>query len=105
MIGSVLATAKYDGYLEDFSTALKGQTTFSTPIINYCYGLRERLEILTSFTFTNNYYRSFRKGLKTLTFSAPTNNYCRSLGEGLGTLISSASTNNYCRGLKEGLEI
>ena len=103
-IGSVFATAEYGGYLEGFLATPKGQTTSSTPTINYCRSLREGLETLTSSTPTNNHCCSLRERLETLILSAPTNNHCRGLRKGLKTQISSAPTNIYCRSRREELE-
>lgn len=104
-IGSISATIKYDGYLEDFLAAPKGQTTSSAPTINYCYGLKEELETLTFSAPTNNYCRNLRERLKTLISFALTNNYCCSLKKRLETQTSSTLTNNHCCSLKKWLEI
>ncbi len=103
-IGSASAIAEHNGHLEGFLTAPKGQTTFSALTINYCHGLREGLETLTSSAPANNHRRSLREGLDTVTPSALINNHHRSLREGLEIWTSSASTNNQSRGLRERLE-
>ncbi len=95
---------EYDDHLKGFSAVPKGQTTFSTPTINYYHGLREGLETLTSFTPTNNHCHSLREGLEILTSFAPINNHCHGLRKELETRTFSAPTNNYYRSLKEGLE-
>lgn len=104
MIRSISAIAKHGGHLEGFLAALNGQTTSSTPIINYCHGFKEGLKILTSLAPTNNYCHGLKEGLETLISSAPTNNHCYSLKKGLETLTSSALTNNYRYVFRESLK-
>lgn len=97
-IESVSATAEHGGHLEGFLATLKGQTTSSTPIINYYRGLREGLEILIFSISTNNHCRGLRKGLETLIFSAPINNHCCNLKEELETQLGSKTSTSFVCG-------